>query len=572
MADIVEIFLLLRNARKFIEDAGKSSKAVKGVGDAAEKSGKKASAGWKGMAKWAGGAAAIYGATRYLKHAVHDTEDLAKQTLRLSRVTGMSIEKSSEWAELLKVRGMSTNTVEVALVKLSKEIDKVNKANTKQAVSMKSLNEQYKATALLGGKKAPAALDRLTKKMAAAGVAGAKARKTFADLHVSSRALAEGNTDAVFNQVAQAMSKMRDPARRLALAQQLFGRGGRTLLPILLKGREGIQDQLNVVKKYGAYLNVHSVKDLQEMIAHQRELKIAQDGLKIQLSLALLPALFQIEKQLIRIVHAFQALTKHTWLFRAAVIAVAAAFLYYKTVMLIATIATTVFEGAAAPLILLLALIPLLIIALVVGFVILYKRCAWFRKAVDATWRAVKVAFAAMVQAFKFVWQWVKDNWPLLLSILTGPFGALTIFVIRHFGQIKTFIGNVITWIKTAFNNLIQWVKSVPGKFIESTVGKIPGAKTLLKGAGAAAGLFGVHFKGQAGGVVPYRSNVLVGERGPEILSMPGGARVTPLPQPGVALAGGLSQPIEVTVISVLDGREIGRSVARVTADKLARR
>jgi hypothetical protein len=75
MADVVEIFLTLRNARKFIEDADRSASAVGHIGTEAEKSGKKAGVGWKGIAKWAGGAAAIYGATRFIKGSV--TRDLA---------------------------------------------------------------------------------------------------------------------------------------------------------------------------------------------------------------------------------------------------------------------------------------------------------------------------------------------------------------------------------------------------------------------------------------------------------------------------------------------------------------
>jgi CheY-specific phosphatase CheX len=100
------------------------------------------------------------------------------------------------------------------------------------------------------------------------------------------------------------MSKMHNPAKRLALAQQLFGRGARTLLPLLLKGRQGLQDQLNVVKKYGAQLGVHTVKELQEMISHQREMKIASEGMKVQLTTALLPVMMQLEGAFVAIVRA----------------------------------------------------------------------------------------------------------------------------------------------------------------------------------------------------------------------------------------------------------------------------
>jgi hypothetical protein len=59
---------------------------------------------------------------------------------------------------------------------------------------------------------------------------------------------------------------------------------------------------------------------------------------------------------------------------------------------------------------------------------------------------------------------------------------------------------------------------------------------------------------------------VLVGERGPELLTLPRAATVTPLDG-----AGGL-RSIEIVVPVMLNDREIARSTARVTADKLARR
>lgn len=42
------------------------------------------------------------------------------------------------------------------------------------------------------------------------------------------------------------------------------------------------------------------------------------------------------------------------------------------------------------------------------------------------------------------VFDWIKKNWPLLLAIITGPFGLATLWVVKHFGQVREFIGNVM--------------------------------------------------------------------------------------------------------------------------------
>jgi hypothetical protein len=569
VADTVEIFLALRNARKFIEDATKSSKAVGEIGTSAEKSGKKASAGWKGVAKWAGGAAAIYGATRYMKGAVHSTEDLAKQTLRLSRVTGMSIESSSEWAQVLKARGMSTSTVEVAMVKLSREMDKTRKANVKQTTSLASLNAQYKAVQAQGGKKAPAALALLSKAMARATTAGAKARQTFGDLHVSARAIASGNTSAVFNQVAQAMSRMHNPARRLALAQQLFGRGARTLLPLLLKGRQGLQDQLNVVRKYGAQLGVHTVEDLQEMISHQREMRIASEGMKVQLTTALLPVMMQFEAAIVAIVRVMQPFISQGWVVKALLGALVVAFVAYKAAIVTTTIMQLGLTAATFAWIGVIALVVLALVAIGVGFVLLYRRVGWFRAAVDAMWKAVQIGAHATWAAIKFGYDWIKSNWPLLLGILTGPFGLATVLIIRHFGKIKAYASGVFDSIRAAITNFVAFVRSIPN-MIGNTLDKIPGLGAAVKVAGGASHFVGKHFA--TGGRMSYAGNALVGERGPELLTLPGGARVTPLPPPPSFEHFGEQGVVEIVVPLSLDNRIVAQAVARYSADKKARR
>jgi hypothetical protein len=83
-----------------------------------------------------------------------------------------------------------------------------------------------------------------------------------------------------------------------------------------------------------------------------------------------------------------------------------------------------------------------------------------------------------------------------------------------------------------------------------------------------------------AGGVIAAQTgltagggkNVLVGERGPEMLSLPSGSRVTPLPPP--ALAGSQLGGGEQTVIAqvFLDRRQIAEAQASYVADRQASR
>lgn len=80
--------------------------------------------------------------------------------------------------------------------------------------------------------------------------------------------------------------------------------------------------------------------------------------------------------------------------------------------------------------------------ALVAGFVLLYTKVDWFREAVDA-------AVDGILTALRWLWDWVKNNWPLLLAILTGPFGGAVAIIVKNWDTIKNAIMGVWNWIKT---------------------------------------------------------------------------------------------------------------------------
>lgn len=87
-------------------------------------------------------------------------------------------------------------------------------------------------------------------------------------------------------------------------------------------------------------------------------------------------------------------------------------------------------------------LIILAVTALIALFVTLYTKVDWFREAVDT-------AVSAVLGFLKGLWEWISENWPLLLAILTGPFGLAIKFVIDHWEGIKEAVSKVFDWIKT---------------------------------------------------------------------------------------------------------------------------
>ena len=55
----------------------------------------------------------------------------------------------------------------------------------------------------------------------------------------------------------------------------------------------------------------------------------------------------------------------------------------------------------------------------------------------------VGVAIYLMRDKFVDVWNWLKTNWPLLLAIITGPFGLAVLEIERHWGDIMDFFKGI---------------------------------------------------------------------------------------------------------------------------------
>lgn len=186
---------------------------------------------------------------------------------------------------------------------------------------------------------------------------------------------------------------------------------------------------------------------------------------------------------------------------------------------------------------------------LAAGFVLLYTKVGWFRDAVQA------------------VWGWIKTNWPLLLAILTGPFGAAALLIVKNFDKIKSAASAAASFIANRFRDVINFFRRLPGAIL-SAIGDLGGKIASKFNIGGVPGkIIGKVFGGQAGGIVPLPgATTLVGEAGPELLTLPGGARVTPLP--GGALAG----VGHTTARFYLDRRLVATAVAQADADQRARR
>jgi hypothetical protein len=115
-------------------------------------------------------------------------------------------------------------------------------------------------------------------------------------------------------------------------------------------------------------------------------------------------------------------------------------------------------------------LIVIAIAAVIAILILLYFKVGWFRDLVDAAFRFVADAFGWIVDAAKAVFDWVKNNWPLLLAILTGPFGIAVLLITKNWDTIKDAAKAVVDWVTDKFTDLSGFFSR-----IASTIGSVLG-------------------------------------------------------------------------------------------------
>jgi phage-related protein len=126
-------------------------------------------------------------------------------------------------------------------------------------------------------------------------------------------------------------------------------------------------------------------------------------------------------------------------------------------------------EGAAVGTNLLsVALKAIPIMAVIALIVLLITHWEDVQKAAKATWQAVSEWFSAIYDDIKKFMSsaidWLKQNWPLILGVLTGPFGLFAVFLIKHKDEILQTLTDGWNAIKTTIGGIVdKTIKEIAG-------------------------------------------------------------------------------------------------------------
>jgi hypothetical protein len=86
-------------------------------------------------------------------------------------------------------------------------------------------------------------------------------------------------------------------------------------------------------------------------------------------------------------------------------------------------------------------------------FVLLYKNSETFRE-------AVQKAFEKIKEGATMALEWLKQNWPVVLAVLTGPFGLMVLAIARNWDSIVTTVRGIPARLREAGSAAWTWLTS----------------------------------------------------------------------------------------------------------------
>lgn len=198
----------------------------------------------------------------------------------------------------------------------------LNDASDNLGVTTQHLQELEYAAGQAGvrGGQLDAALSSLSAKLGEAHAGGGRAGEAFHALgvRVTDASGRLRNANDVMTDIAAGMDRIPDPARRVALASDIFGRAGRRLVGVLHEGSGGLSEMRQQFQDLGGGLSdaaVHAADDYGDSL---ERLRVAQMGLKSMIGVFLLPALTSVTDWASHAIATFHRLTDGTHVLQEA--------------------------------------------------------------------------------------------------------------------------------------------------------------------------------------------------------------------------------------------------------------
>ena len=171
-------------------------------------------------------------------------------------------------------------------------MDKAAKAAKSIDIAAQTLQGFQHAASLAGveGAQMTKAFQKMQKGIGEAAQGIGTAKIAFEELGMSTLEMQQMTPDEQFLKISEALSKIEDPAKRAALATQVFGRAGADLLPLINQGSEAIAKQVAELERLQGPMSDIDFTNIEDANDAATRFGLTVEGVWNQLAAAIAPA------------------------------------------------------------------------------------------------------------------------------------------------------------------------------------------------------------------------------------------------------------------------------------------
>lgn len=564
---------------------------------------------------------------RALQREITETEqklkDLESQAGKsnavLSKIGTVASDIATKTRKMSTVAGGALVAIGASAVKAGKNADELNTLSKQTGLTTAEIQKFQYASELIDVDldTLTGSLAKLVRNMNSAKNGSKNTQAAFDALGISitdQNGVLRNNKD-VFYEAINALSKIEDETQRDAYAMQIFGKSAQDLNPLILGGSEQLERLGQEAENAGLIMSqdaIDGANEFNDAIDKLKSSAAASFG-KIagQIAQTLIPVMEKLSDILSAVLGWFANLSPTAQNVIIAVLLIIAAISPLASVIggiitVIQGVSTALAFLAANPIVLIIGAIA----ALVAGFVWLWNNCEGFRQfwidlwdgicsGVSAAWEWIKTTVIDVVAGYlKTVWDAVSGTVISVFTNIYNFFVGIWDSIKQVFSGIIDFFTGIFTgdwskaWngIKEIFSGIWNGIKTIVKTGVNFVIGAVNG---LIDGLNlilfplravimAVGSLFGAEWTMDdvkipnipylAKGGIVAKGSAIVGEAGPELLTVAGGkTQVTPLTsaQKAAAPTAGATYHFEIETLNNFDSNSTANDLCDMVMERI---
>tara|TARA_Y100000310_G_scaffold345852_1_gene471415 strand:+ start:16998 stop:18602 length:1605 start_codon:yes stop_codon:yes gene_type:complete len=457
--------------------------------------------------------------------------------------------------------------------------DEVQKMALKTGFSTERLSELRFAAEQSGAsiESIDKAVKRMSKSLIDADRGLETYQRSFDALGLSTEEVLKLSPEEQFNTISMALAEVEDQALKSALAQEIFGRAGTELLPLLAQGADGIAELAAEAKELGIVFDQEAANSAAKLTDDMNSMQRSMDGVKVNIAQALIPVLIPLIKKITSVIKSITEWLKANPILSKVIIVVVGAIgallavlgplmIFLPGIIAALPLLGVAFAAITGPIGLIVAAIAG---AIAIG-VLIVKNWDTIKEKAAQIWGSIKDFFVGIWDKIKDVF---KDHWDKILLILFPAAGIIALFA-KNWDKVADFFKDIWDKVKSATVSAFDSIKeTIMGAFRTAVNFVIDQLNKLIRLInripGVSIGELG-RIEAPMGPVLPgfQRGGIVPGPVGrPMAAIVHGGERIMPANQAGAGVTVVMQGPMflgdatDARKLADLIGEELQRKV-----------